>query len=166
MFIFLWQEGMVTLHDVMDAQWVYDNQRDESYLRRVIKPLEALLTGHKRVVIKDSAVSGSLIHTALIIFRPNMDTIGLILIFHIHTKIDWTFLNVQFQRFKHTWGSKVKSVFSVNVCLVVSQQEKHYQQVDCLSVAAILVAGARFTSLYKWLTMSFSQITCRGKTLP
>ncbi|WAR27781.1 DKC1-like protein [Mya arenaria] len=51
------REGMVTLHDVMDAQWVYDNQRDESYLRRVIKPLEALLTGHKRVVIKDSAVN-------------------------------------------------------------------------------------------------------------
>ena len=76
MFIFLWQEGMVTLHDVMDAQWVYDNQRDESYLRRVIKPLEALLTGHKRVVIKDSAVSGSLIHTALIIFRQNMDKIN------------------------------------------------------------------------------------------
>ena len=50
---------MVTLHDVMDAQWVYDNQRDESYLRRVIKPLEALLTGHKRIVIKDSAVSSS-----------------------------------------------------------------------------------------------------------
>lgn len=51
------QEGMVTLHDVLDAQWLYDNQRDESYLRRVIKPLEALLTGHKRIVIKDSAVS-------------------------------------------------------------------------------------------------------------
>ncbi|KAH3806463.1 hypothetical protein DPMN_134783, partial [Dreissena polymorpha] len=51
------KEGMVTLHDVMDAQWVYDNQRDESYLRRVIKPLEALLTGHKRIVIKDSAVN-------------------------------------------------------------------------------------------------------------
>ena len=50
------QKGMVTLHDVIDAQWLYDNQRDEAYLRRVIKPLEALLTGHKRIVIKDSAV--------------------------------------------------------------------------------------------------------------
>ncbi|KAL4220658.1 H/ACA ribonucleoprotein complex subunit dkc1 [Mactra antiquata] len=49
--------GMVTLHDVLDAQWMYDNQRDESYLRRVIKPLEALLTSHKRIVIKDSAVN-------------------------------------------------------------------------------------------------------------
>ena len=60
----------------------------------------------------------------------------------------------------------VKSQISVYVCPVMSQQGKHYQQVDCLSMAAILVAGARFTSLYKWLTMSLSQITCRGKTLP
>jgi H/ACA ribonucleoprotein complex subunit 4 len=49
--------GMVTLHDVMDAQWMYDNQRDESYLRRVIRPLETLLTGYKRIVVKDSAVN-------------------------------------------------------------------------------------------------------------
>ena len=28
----------------------------ESYLRRTIKPLEALLTSHKRLVVKDSAV--------------------------------------------------------------------------------------------------------------
>ena len=32
----------------------------ESYLRRCIKPLEALLTSHKRLVVKDSAVSNSL----------------------------------------------------------------------------------------------------------
>ncbi|KAJ5483679.1 hypothetical protein N7530_002925 [Penicillium desertorum] len=50
-------EGMVTLHDVMDAQWVYDNNRDESYLRKVISPLESLLTGYKRIVVKDSAVN-------------------------------------------------------------------------------------------------------------
>lgn len=50
-------DGMVTLHDVLDAQWMYDNQRDESYLRRVIRPLESLLTSYKRVVVKDSAVN-------------------------------------------------------------------------------------------------------------
>ncbi|KAJ5963305.1 uncharacterized protein N7479_003181 [Penicillium vulpinum] len=50
-------KGMVTLHDVMDAQWVYDNNRDESYLRKVISPLESLLTGYKRIVVKDSAVN-------------------------------------------------------------------------------------------------------------
>ncbi|RDH20410.1 rRNA pseudouridine synthase [Aspergillus niger ATCC 13496] len=49
--------GMVTLHDVLDAQWLYDNQRDESYLRKVIKPLETLLTTYKRIVVKDSAVN-------------------------------------------------------------------------------------------------------------
>lgn len=51
------QEGMVTLHDVLDAQWLYDNQRDESYLRAVIKPLETLLTSYRRIVVKDSAVN-------------------------------------------------------------------------------------------------------------
>ena len=47
---------MVTMHDVLDAQWQHDFNKDESYLRRVIKPLEALLTSHKRIVLKDSAV--------------------------------------------------------------------------------------------------------------
>ncbi|KAK3686318.1 centromere/microtubule-binding protein cbf5 [Vermiconidia calcicola] len=51
------QEGMVTLHDVLDAQWLYDNQRDESILRTVIKPLETLLTSYRRIVVKDSAVN-------------------------------------------------------------------------------------------------------------
>lgn len=50
-------DGMVTLHDCLDAQWLYDNQRDESYLRTVIKPLETLLTTYKRIVVKDSAVN-------------------------------------------------------------------------------------------------------------
>ena len=51
------QEGMCTLHDVLDAQWLHDNQRDESYLRSVVKPLETLLTTYKRIVVKDSAVN-------------------------------------------------------------------------------------------------------------
>lgn len=51
------KEGMVTMHDVMDAQWLYDNHKDESYLRRAIRPLEALLTSHKRVIMKDTAVN-------------------------------------------------------------------------------------------------------------
>lgn len=50
-------DGMVTLHDVLDAQWLQDNQRDESYLRHVVKPLETLLTTYKRIVVKDSAVN-------------------------------------------------------------------------------------------------------------
>ncbi|KAG9616487.1 centromere/microtubule-binding protein-like protein cbf5, partial [Aureobasidium melanogenum] len=51
------QKNLVTLHDVLDAQYLYDNQRDESYLRQVISPLESLLTTYKRVVVKDSAVN-------------------------------------------------------------------------------------------------------------
>ncbi|KAI0068420.1 putative rRNA pseudouridine synthase [Artomyces pyxidatus] len=50
-------DDMVTMHDVLDAQWTYDNTRDESYLRRVIRPLECLLVGYKRIVVKDSAVN-------------------------------------------------------------------------------------------------------------
>ncbi|KJA29261.1 hypothetical protein HYPSUDRAFT_73773 [Hypholoma sublateritium FD-334 SS-4] len=50
-------DDMVTMHDVMDAQWLYDNTRDESYLRRVIRPLECLMVGYKRIVVKDSAVN-------------------------------------------------------------------------------------------------------------
>lgn len=55
--ICLFQDNMVTMHDVLDAQWVYDNHKDDSYIRRVIKPLEALLTSHKRIIMKDTAVS-------------------------------------------------------------------------------------------------------------
>ena len=51
------KDNMVTMHDVMDAQWVKDNYGDESYLRRVIMPLEVLLTSYKRLVVKDSAVN-------------------------------------------------------------------------------------------------------------
>lgn len=49
--------GMVTMHDVLDSQWVYDNHKDETYSRRVIRPLEILLTSFKRIVVKDSAVN-------------------------------------------------------------------------------------------------------------
>ncbi|CAL5212619.1 unnamed protein product [Lathyrus oleraceus] len=51
------KDNMVSMHDVMDAQWVYDNNRDETYLRRVVMPLEVLLTSYKRLVVKDSAVN-------------------------------------------------------------------------------------------------------------
>lgn len=50
-------QGLVTMHDVLDAQYLYDNHKDETYLRRIIKPLEALLTGHKRLIMKDTAVN-------------------------------------------------------------------------------------------------------------
>lgn len=51
------RDNLVTLHDVMDAQHVYDTTKNETYLRRVVMPLEVLLTNYKRIVVKDSAVN-------------------------------------------------------------------------------------------------------------
>ncbi|XP_034531110.1 H/ACA ribonucleoprotein complex subunit DKC1 [Notolabrus celidotus] len=51
------KDHMVTMHDVLDAQWQLDHNKDETYLRRVIFPLEKLLVSHKRIVMKDSAVN-------------------------------------------------------------------------------------------------------------
>ena len=45
------------MHDLLDAQYLYDTLRDETYLRRIVQPLEALLTNYKRIVLKDSAVN-------------------------------------------------------------------------------------------------------------
>uniref|UniRef100_A0A914DPU3 Putative H/ACA ribonucleoprotein complex subunit 4 n=1 Tax=Acrobeloides nanus TaxID=290746 RepID=A0A914DPU3_9BILA len=50
-------DHLVTLHDVLDAQYAFDHYKDESYLRRIIRPLEALLVAHKRIVMKDSSVN-------------------------------------------------------------------------------------------------------------
>ena len=49
--------GLVTMHDVLDAQWAYENKKDESYLRRVVLPCELILVGKKRVIVKDTAVN-------------------------------------------------------------------------------------------------------------
>ncbi|XP_077587974.1 H/ACA ribonucleoprotein complex subunit DKC1 isoform X3 [Stigmatopora nigra] len=51
------KDNLVTMHDVLDAQWQYDHNKDESYLRRVVFPLEKLLVSHKRLVMKDSSVN-------------------------------------------------------------------------------------------------------------
>ncbi|XP_047479067.1 H/ACA ribonucleoprotein complex subunit 4-like isoform X2 [Penaeus chinensis] len=51
------KDSLVTMHDVLDAQWLFENHGDESYLRRAVKPLEAMLTAHKRIIMKDSAVN-------------------------------------------------------------------------------------------------------------
>lgn len=48
---------MVTMHDVLDAQWTYEQNKDEKYLRRVVMPLELLLTGYPRIMIKDTSVN-------------------------------------------------------------------------------------------------------------
>lgn len=50
-------ETMVSMHDVIDAQWLYDTNNDESYLRRAIMPLEMILKNYPRIVIKDTTVN-------------------------------------------------------------------------------------------------------------
>ena len=50
-------DNLVTMHDLLDAQKLYDTKKDESYLRRVIMPLEKLLVSFPRIVIKDSTVN-------------------------------------------------------------------------------------------------------------
>jgi len=49
--------AMVTMHDVLDAQYLLDSHKDETMLRRVVRPLEELLQGYKRIVVKDSTVN-------------------------------------------------------------------------------------------------------------
>jgi len=48
---------MFTMHDILDAQHLYETNKDESYLRKVVMPLELLLVKHKRIIMKDSAVN-------------------------------------------------------------------------------------------------------------
>jgi H/ACA ribonucleoprotein complex subunit 4 len=50
-------DNLVTMHDLLDAAWLYENKGDESYLRRAVMPLEQLLIGMKRIIVKDSAVN-------------------------------------------------------------------------------------------------------------
>lgn len=49
--------NMVTLHQLLDAVWLYKNKNDESYLRKVVMPMEFLLIKEKIIIVKDSAVS-------------------------------------------------------------------------------------------------------------
>ena len=49
--------NLVTMHQILDAVWLFKNKGDESYLRKLIMPLEFLLIKEKIVIIKDSAVN-------------------------------------------------------------------------------------------------------------
>jgi H/ACA ribonucleoprotein complex subunit 4 len=50
-------DNMCTMHDLLDAQYMFDQSKDETYLRRVVMPLEVVLTTYKRIVVKDSGVN-------------------------------------------------------------------------------------------------------------
>merc|ERR1712194_136072 len=45
------------MHDVKDAQWYHGQYNNDNYLRRVIMPLEILLVGYPRIVVKDTSVN-------------------------------------------------------------------------------------------------------------
>jgi H/ACA ribonucleoprotein complex subunit 4 len=47
---------MVSMHDVLDAEYHYRTKKDETFLRKVVLPMEVLLTTYPRVVVKDSCV--------------------------------------------------------------------------------------------------------------
>lgn len=69
----------VTLHDVQDAYYIYKNTKEEKYLRRVVRPLESILTHYPRIMIKDSAVNslcygGQLSVRGVLKYDSNIDT--------------------------------------------------------------------------------------------
>jgi H/ACA ribonucleoprotein complex subunit 4 len=47
---------LVSMHDVLDAEFIYRTKKDETALRKVVMPMEVLLTSYPRVVVKDSCV--------------------------------------------------------------------------------------------------------------
>jgi len=50
-------DGLFTMHDVLDAQYKWEHDNDDKYLRTVIKPLETLLVHMRKIVVKDSSVN-------------------------------------------------------------------------------------------------------------
>lgn len=50
------EKGMVTMHDLLDAKWLLDTKGDQSMMRRVIRPLEWMLTSYPRIIVKDSSI--------------------------------------------------------------------------------------------------------------
>lgn len=46
----------VTMHDILDAIYLLNTRGDESVVRKVFQPLEVLLKGYKRIMVKDSCV--------------------------------------------------------------------------------------------------------------
>lgn len=72
-------DNLVTMHDVLDSQYVFDTTKDEGYLRRTVMPLEVVLTSYKRLVVKDSAVNAicygaKLMSPGLLRFADNIET--------------------------------------------------------------------------------------------
>ena len=55
-------DGLVTMHDVLDAQYLYDNTKDESYLRWIwlnLLPSSSSLHFQSEISVESVAVSTS-----------------------------------------------------------------------------------------------------------
>jgi H/ACA ribonucleoprotein complex subunit 4 len=71
-------DNCVTMHDLLDAQYVYEHMGKEDYLRRCVMPLERILVTFPRVVVKDSTVNALCYGAKLMIpgvlrFDPNIE---------------------------------------------------------------------------------------------
>ena len=73
------ESDSITLHDLKDAWVFYNEQQDESLLRKCIKPMEILLSDLPKIIIHDSAVS-ALCHGA------ELAVPGIIQFDELHTK--------------------------------------------------------------------------------
>lgn len=51
------EKETITMHDLLDAIYMYEKYNNEIYLRRVVHPLERSLRHYKRIIVKDSAVA-------------------------------------------------------------------------------------------------------------
>lgn len=51
------EKNLVTMHDVLDSIYLYDKEKDERYLRKVVHPVESLLVNYPRIIVKDSSVN-------------------------------------------------------------------------------------------------------------
>ena len=50
------ESTLATLHDLRDALWYYENEKNETYLRKVIKPVEFAIQHIPKIWILDSAI--------------------------------------------------------------------------------------------------------------
>jgi len=75
---FTLEKDTFTLHDLLDAVYIFNSTKDETIIRRIIQPLESLLMNYPRIMIKDSCVNAicygaKLSVTGILRFDKNID---------------------------------------------------------------------------------------------
>jgi len=79
-------DGLVTLHELANAFWLWEEKKDDSKLMKIIKPIEYALSEIKSVVIRDSAVD-AMCHGAqlaipgILQISPNLKTGDIVAIY-------------------------------------------------------------------------------------